>query len=138
MRREILTERDIEDLFQQGTTSLELKENVQMTPLAYEKANHLGMQLINIAGDTNPAAPVRPYLSQIPQAKPAAAVLPQGESAQPVVTPAAVQVPPTKKATPNGLDARIRAAVFAQMGNQIDAQVLDQIIQRVLVRTGLK
>jgi hypothetical protein len=138
MRREILTERDIEDLFQQGKTSLELREDIMLTTLAYEKANQLGMQLLNVAGDTSPAAPIRPYLSRIPPDKPAATAAPRVQNSQITMAPPAIQPPPVKKAAPDGLGARIRAAVATQMGSQVDPQVLDQIIQRVLMRTGLK
>ncbi|MDD5371640.1 MAG: hypothetical protein PHQ40_21375 [Anaerolineaceae bacterium] len=138
MHREILTERDIEDRFRQGTTYLEINENVQLTALAYEKARSLGMQLVNSAGDTNPAAPIRPYLSQSQSVKLAAAALPRGETTQIPFTPPPIQSPPSKTSAQGGLEARIKAAVIAQMGNQVESHLLDQIIQRVLLRTGLK
>jgi hypothetical protein len=126
MPKEFYTERDIEDMFKRGILSLQVNDNVVLTELAYEKANRLGMQLLRQSRDQSelgarpvepPAAPVRPYLSQ-PQ-KPEALVAP--------TAPAPAQ-----------LTERIRAAVLAQLGTQVDPALLDVIIQRVLKSTGVK
>jgi hypothetical protein len=48
---------------------------------------------------------------------------------------------PTPQADPlkdSALAGRIRAAVNARLRDQIDAQLLDTIIRRVLASTGLK
>ncbi len=71
MPKEFYTERDIEDMWKRGTTSLRVDDNVVLTELAYEKAGRLGMQLVKEQPVEPPAAPVRPYLSQLQ--KPAAA-----------------------------------------------------------------
>ena len=117
MPKEFYTERDIEDMFKRGSMSLQLTDNVVLTELAYEKANRLGMQLITDRPLEPPAAPVRPYLSEArpPEAAPAA--------------PAPAEA---------DLTARIRAAVLAQLGSQVDPALLDVIIQRVLKSTGVK
>jgi DNA-binding SARP family transcriptional activator len=117
MAKEFFTERDIEDMFKRGILSLQVTDNVVLTELAYEKANRLGMQLLKERPVEPPAAPVRPYISQI--GKPEISAAP--------VAPVDVD-----------LTARIRAAVMAQLGNQVDPALLDVIIQRVLKSTGVK
>ena len=117
MPKEFYTERDIEDMVKRGILSLQVNDNVVLTELAYEKANRLGMQLLREKPVEPPSAPVRPYISQEPtrQAAPAA--------------PVAVEA---------DLTQRIRAAVLAQLGGQVDPALLDVIIQRVLKSTGVK
>jgi hypothetical protein len=117
MPKEFYTERDIEDMFKRGIMSLQVNDNVVLTELAYEKANRLGMQLVRERPVEPPAAPVRPYISQ------------GREYAAAPATPA----PPEADLT-----ARIRSAVLAQLGNQVDPALLDVIIQRVLKSTGVK
>jgi len=110
MPKEFYTEKDIEDIFKRGVLSLNITGNVVLTELAYEKANRLGMQLVRNQSDTPPSAPVRPYISQ---------KAPVG-------------------ALENDLSARIRSAVAARMGDQVDPTLLDVIIERVLKSTGMK
>ena len=76
-----------------------------------------------------PAAPVRPYLSekQTARSKPVAAPVPQAASQ---LAPAAPKVLP--------IEQRIRSAVIAKLGNQVDAKLLDTIIHRVVKGIGLK
>ena len=146
MPKEFYTERDIEDMWKRGVMSLNVTENVVLTELAYEKAQRLGMQLVRETRQPReqgalsvepPAAPVRPYLSQ---ASNPAVTSAEGtaESASAFgstfgVAPAS----PTPPAT-SDLPARIRGAVTAQLGTQIDPALLDVIIQRVLKSTGVK
>ena len=118
MPKEFYTERDIEDMFKRGILSLEVNDNVVLTELAYEKASRLGMQLLRERPLEPPAAPVRPYLS--------------GQ-----LSSAAVQTAPTHQQEA-GLPARIRAAVTARLGTQVDPALLDVIIERVLNSTGAK
>jgi hypothetical protein len=117
MPKEFYTERDIEDLVKRGVTSLDVNENVILTELAYEKANRLGMRLNRGQPDNPPSAPVRPYLAREQK-------------------PEAVVVPPS--VAESDLSERIRSAVIAKMGNQVDPALLDVIIQRVLKSTGVK
>jgi hypothetical protein len=117
MPKEFYTERDIEDMVKRGITSLRVDENVVLTELAYEKAGRLGMQLVKDRPVEPPAAPVRPYISQ-----------PQKPAAAPAPAPAAQ----------SDLPARIREAVSARLGAQVDPALLDVIIQRVLKSTGVK
>jgi hypothetical protein len=118
MAKEFYTERDIEDMVKRGILSLQLTDNVVLTELAHEKAKRLGMQLLREKPIEPPAAPVRPYLSEL--RKPAAAQA------------ATVQLPEAD------LSARIRAAVNARLGTQVDPALLDVIIERVLKSTGAK
>jgi hypothetical protein len=117
MPKEFYTERDIEDMFKRGIMSLQVDDNVVLTELAYEKANRLGMQLLKERPLEPPAAPVRPYISQMRA--------PEATLAAPAPAEA-------------DLTARVRAAVLAQLGNQVDPTLLDVIIQRVLKSTGVK
>ena len=122
MPKEFYTERDIEDMFKRGVMSLNISENVVLTELAYEKANRLGLQLLRSQPDNPPSAPVRPYLAQ----KNAVTVAPS--------VMASVSPEPKDK----DVQSRVRDAVIARMGTQVDPELLDVIIQRVLKSTGVK
>ncbi|MGE5373692.1 MAG: hypothetical protein ACM3XO_01450 [Bacteroidota bacterium] len=136
MPKQFYTEKDVEDLFQRGVKSLQITDEIVLTELAYEKARRLGLQLVTDRPDTPPAAPVRPYLSNTPavHAKPGmssvsqAVTQPQGS-----VTPA-----PSQGKRARDVEQRIRSAVIARLGNQMDAKLLDNIIHRVVQSTGLK
>ena len=128
MSKEFYTEKDIEDLFQRGVRSLQITENVVLTELAYEKASRLGLQLISEGRDDPPVAPVRPYLSEtrtVPPAPPrASSALPDGSL--------------RSAREESDVEKRIRSAVIARLGNQVDTRLLDNIIQRVVKGVGLK
>jgi hypothetical protein len=133
MPKEFYTEKDIEDLFQRGIKSLQVTEDVVLTELAYEKAKRLDFQLITDRADNPPAAPVRPYLSE-PATR-------QTAHAKPIiapVSPAAVPQPNPNPPNTNDVEKRIRSAVIARLGNQVDAKLLDNIIHRVVKGIGLK
>jgi len=121
MPKEFYTERDIEDMFKRGVTSIHVNENVVLTELGYEKASRLGMELIDSEDNKPPSAPVRPYLSKPPV-----------QPAKPV------HVPSPLEKTDSDLKTRIRSAVQNRLGEQVDPQLLDVIIQRVLSSTGVK
>jgi len=129
MPKQFYTEKDIEDLFQNGVKSLQVTDDIVLTELAYEKARRLGLQLITEGPDHPPAAPVRPYLSD-------------GQTARPQPMMAHVSQTPSQpmRSTPDtsAIEQRIRSAVIAKLGNQVDAQLLDNIIHRVVKSTGLK
>lgn len=122
MPKEFYTERDIEDMFKRGVMSLNVSENVVLTELAYEKANRLGLQLLRSQADNPPSAPIRLYLAQK-----------NVVTATPAVV-ASVSIEPKEK----DVQSRVREAVLARMGNQVDPELLDVIIQRVLKSTGVK
>jgi hypothetical protein len=124
MPKEFYTEKDIEDLVKRGVLSLEVDDNCVLTDLAYERANRLGMRLIRSQADNPPGAPVRPYLSEKATARPAISA---PSVAAPVASPAQTD-----------LSGRIRSAVIAKLGTQVDLVMLDSIIERVLKSTGLK
>ena len=128
--KKFYTEKDIEDLFNSGTKSLKLNDNIQLTEMAYEKAKHLGFQLLTDQPDTPPSAPVRPYLSKNSSASSSA---PKMDSVTSNISNSKPEQPKTA-----ALEGRIRAAVAAKMGNQVDSKLLDTIIHRVLKSTGLK
>ena len=142
MPKEFYTEQDIEDLHQRGIRSLRITENVVLTELAYEKARHLDFQLITNQADTPPAAPVRPYISEQQARRPVETIGPAGpttsapvpvERNEPAIR--AVESPPKES---NEVEQRIRSAVIARLGSQVDAKLLDNIIQRVVKSVGLK
>ncbi len=132
MPKEFYTERDIEDLFKRGVMSLEVGDNVVLTELAYERARRLGMQLQQKSADNPPAAPVRPYLA----ARPGSAA-PSGNGSSSSYQPTQ-PAHPASSSSPADLQTRIRTAVLARLGTQVDPALLDVIIQRVLNTTGLK
>lgn len=115
MPKQFYTEHEIEDMVRQGVQSLTLSDDVVMTELAYEKANKLGLKLVR-AVDTPPSAPVRPYLTGA----------------------AASVTAPSAPASGGDLHARVREAVTARLGKQVDPALLDKIISRSLKAVGLK
>jgi hypothetical protein len=121
MPKQFLTEHDIEDMVKSGLMTLELTDQIVLTDLAYEKANRLGMRLVRERPDNPPSAPVRPYISQ-------------------KTTAAPVTISSSSANQPGEADLhqRIKNAVVARMGNQVDATLLDTIITRVLHSTGMK
>lgn len=121
MPKKFYTERDIEDMARRGEMSLAVNDDVVLTELAYERAERLGVKLLQ-AVNTPPAAPVRPYISQ------------QNTSAA---------QPTCKKCAQTGsseeeLRQRIRDGVRAKLGNQVDPALLESIITRVLNNVGVK
>ena len=129
MPKEFYTEKDIEDLFQRGIRSLQITANVVLTELAYEKAKRLDFQLVSNRADNPPAAPVRPYLSekQTAPSKPVTASVVYAESQPAPAQPKVLAI-----------EQRIRSAVIAKLGDQVDAKLLDNIIHRVVKGIGLK
>ncbi len=121
MAKEFYTEKDIEDLVKRGVLSLEINENVYLTDLAYEMANRLGMKLVQ-PNSQPPSAPVRPYVSK----------------AQPAATSSCACSPSVHLPKDADLRQRIKSAVTAKLGGQVDSALLDRIIDRVLNNTGVK
>lgn len=139
MPKEFYTEKDIEDLFHRGIRSLRVTDNVVLTELAYEKARRLDVQLISDLVDNPPAAPVRPYLSE-PQthvSKPTIGPISHVD-AQPAPVPREAAARDSQPEKPSDVEQRIRSAVIARLGNQVDAKLLDSIIHRVVKSVGLK
>jgi hypothetical protein len=144
MPKEFYTEKDIEDLFNRGIRSLQVTENVVLTELAYEKARRLDFQLISDRADHPPAAPVRPYISEQQIRRPVPTIGPVAPTveAQPkTLSPLIARE--TSSGGPQGqkesdVEQRIRSAVIARLGNQVDTKLLDSIIHRVVKSVGLK
>ena len=124
--KQFYTERDVEDLFKNGQSSLRLGDNIVLTDLAYEKARQLGMNLISGKAEASPVAPVRKVKSG------AAARSAGGNATQPSPTSNNISTAQSE------LEQRIRSAVKARLGDQVDATLLDSIIQRVVRVTGVK
>jgi hypothetical protein len=120
MPKKFYTERDIEDMVSRGQLSLEMADNVVLTELAYEKAERLGLKLLQ-PYSLPPAAPIRPYLSE-PQ----------------VSHTGCTECSEKKSADEEQIKQRIRDAVAAKLGNQIDPTLLETIITRVLNNVGVK
>jgi len=116
MTKTFYTDIDIEELARRGASSLVIDDDTVLTDLAHEKAYRLGIELISSHGNP-PCAPVRPYISKITR-------------------PEAVS---TLIGPKNILDIhqRMHDAVIARLGNQVDAALVDKIIQRVLDRIAL-
>ena len=131
MPKEFYTEKDIEDLFKRGVRSLQVTANVVLTELAYEKAKRLDFQLITDNADHPPAAPVRPYISEQQTPRPVPTI-------QPSTSVVETQPGPAPAQAESDLEKRIRSAVIARVGNQVDARLLDTIIHRVVKGVGLK
>ena len=147
MPKQFYTEKDIEDLFQRGVKSLQVTDDVLLTELAYEKAGRLGVDLISDRADNPPAAPVRPYLANesSARAKPAAApisqAVPQPANASSTLPDGSLRShrpDAFSGARENSIEDRIRSAVIAKLGNQVEAKLLDNIIHRVVKGIGLK
>jgi hypothetical protein len=131
MPKEFYTEKDIEDLFKRGVRSLQVTQNVVLTELAYEKAKRLDFQLIADGADHPPAAPVRPYISEQQTSRPVPTIRPSTSVVETQPGRASAQAE-------SDLEKRIRSAVIARVGNQVDAKLLETIIHRVVKGVGLK
>ena len=135
MAKQFYTERDIVDMFRGGVMSLEVHDNVVLTEMAYEKARSIGMKLVRDKPDNPPSAPIRPYISQ-KQAQQKSSGLPADKAtpaAQSCKCGSATGVPQE-----GNLPQRIKDAVVARLGSQVDSNLLDVIIKRVLASTGVK
>lgn len=119
MAKRFYTERDIEDLAAQGILTLTVDSNVILTGLAEEKAQRLGVKLVQSQQEwpssTNKAVQ---------------AVSPTQ------TTPEAGNQPVPSLKEDQALRQRIHRAVRAKFGDEIDPQVLDRIISRVLDNIG--
>lgn len=125
MAKIFYTERDIEDMLRRGERSLEMNDDVVLTDLAYEQARRLGVQLVQ-AHDNPPAAPVRPYISNM-----------AAKAAKPTATPSS-SLGGAACGRLAAIHARVKAAVKARLGDQVEDATLERIIQRVAADLGIK
>ena len=116
MPKKFYTERDIEDMAARGEFTLTLCDSVVLTELAFEKAERLGVKLVQ-PHELPPSSPVRPYLSE-------------------PISPVKIPAPQTDDR--EDLRERIRKAVKAKLGDQIDPALLENIITRVLNNVGVE
>ena len=141
MAKTFYTDKDIEELQRKGVKSLRVTDDVALTDLAYEKAQRLGIQIVADV-DAPPAAPVRPYLSDMKPTPTQPFVSAQDKSKVDSDSKASAAsetvVAPIQKQADSAIEQRIRSTVLAKLGNQVDAQLLDNIIHRVVKATGLK
>jgi hypothetical protein len=83
---------------------------------------------------------VRPYISEQQTRRPVPTISPASQLAesqsQPAFTPTAREAPQNERE--RDIENRIRSAVIARLGNQVDAKLLDSIIHRVVKGVGLK
>jgi hypothetical protein len=119
MAKQFYTERDIEDMAARGVFTLTVGEDVVLTELAYEKAERLGVKLVQ-SHQLPPSSPVRPYLSETVAPSPPRHII--------------QEVLPLKD--DETLRQRIRAAVKAKLGDEVDPDLLETIITRVLENIG--
>ncbi len=113
------TERDIEDLYHSGVTTLVVNDDVVVTDIGREKARKLGVELLK-ENDQPSSAPIRPYITE-KKSPSAAPSLPQ------------IPVPPPTRAA---LEDRVLKSVQNQVGDSVDSGLLKTIIQRVLKSVG--
>ena len=113
------TERDIEDLYHSGVTTLVVNDDVVITDLGRESARKLGVELLK-ENDQPSSAPIRPYITDK-----------KSPSAAPSL-PAAPVRPPTRTA----LAERVFSSVQAKVGDTVDPGLLKTIIERVLKSVG--
>jgi hypothetical protein len=118
MAKIFYTERDIEDMARRGEMMLIVSDNVVLTDLAHESARRLHVSLVQ-PHDTPPAAPIRPYINQSPS---------------PAAAPAGMPLSPRVEE----IKMRVRGAVKARLGSQVDDALLDRIIERVIADLGLR
>ena len=122
MAKTFYTDRDIQDLYQRGVTSLVVSDEIVVTDLAREKAMKLGFELVR-EHDQPQDAPIRPYITK--QTSPSAmAAQPSG--------------PPQKGSSKQDLQERVQKAVIARLGDSVDPKLLGTIVSRVLKSVDTK
>ena len=74
------TDRDIEDLYHSGVTTLVVNDDVVVTDIGREKARKLGVELLR-EHDQPSSAPIRPYITEKPSPSAAPSLPPDSDSA---------------------------------------------------------
>ena len=113
------TERDIEDLYHSGVTTLVVNDDVVVTDLAREKARKLGVEFLK-EHDQPSSAPIRPYITK---------------NVSPSAAPPLPETPVSKPTALN-LEERVYQSVQSQVGDNVDPSLLKTIVQRVLKNLG--
>ena len=113
-KKTFYTERDIEEMAARGTTRLTVNDDVVLTDVAREKAEKLGISLVDSVNE-----PVLPHaVYRAPSY--------QGYSRK------LKDLTPPRPA--DDLTARIKAAVIAKLGSDAPEELLDIIIPQVLAK----
>lgn len=128
MPKKFYTEHDIEELFKSGIVCLEVNDNVQLTALAHEMANRLGMQLQR-SPKPAPAALGHSCACKLqsPVATSSACL-----SELACEKPSPTESKPTHVSSQADLFERIKTVAVARLGEKIDQKLLETIIRRVL------
>ncbi len=126
MAKIFVTERDIEEMARRGELTLTVNDDVVLTELAFEKAERLGVILLQ-PHQLPPAAPIRPYLSEPVVSLPGSGKTQCMKCSQQAAGP-----------SDDEMRQRIRDAVKAKLGNQVDSALLETIITRVLNNVGVR
>ena len=116
------TERDIEDLAGRGIFQIEVNDDVVLTEIAFEKADKLGVALIQ-SHQKPPSAPERPYLSAFAEGK---------GTNQLITSPGS-----SDSARVAALKYRVKTAAQERLGSKVDPALLDKIIDRVIRNIGV-
>ena len=143
MAKTFYTERDIEDLFAIGQTSLQLNDDVVITDLGRERANQIGFKLLQ-EHDKPSSAPERPYLAKQPhKSKPKVAtfsppITKLAIAPQPVVTQSAapISAQPALSINLDPLERKIFDAVISKLDGSVNPNMLAAIIKRILQNVG--
>jgi len=114
------TERDIEDLYHSGVTTLVVNDDVVITDIGRESARKLGVELLK-ENDQPSSAPIRPYIT---------------EKKSPSAAPSLPQAAAAPAPTIASLEERILTSVKDQVGDTVDEALLKTIIGRVLKSVG--
>ena len=122
MPKTFITERDVEDMAKRGLMELALDDSTVLTDLAYEKANRLGIRMLQ-KNQQPPASPIRPYLSQ-----------PVPHQFQPAQNQCNMN---SNTQINDDLKKRVIEAVTARLGSQVDPDLLSTIIERVFIDLGV-
>jgi len=119
MAKEFYTERDIEDMANQGQRSIIINDDVVLTDLAYEKARRLGLELVQ-KDESPPAAPIRPYLNKKS------------------LSPGSISNSSRSVSKLDKIRASVKSAVQARLDTPVNDELLDRIIDRIAAELGIK
>ena len=119
MPKTFYTLHDIQDFAKAGVTRVEYNDDIVITDEARERAPHLGMELVRADRPRPPEAVARVETATT-----------YGRASLPAPTGQPATVAPTD------IHTRVRSAVVAQLGGQVDPALLDKIIARVLAQVA--
>ncbi|MBI4670980.1 MAG: hypothetical protein HY741_04855 [Chloroflexi bacterium] len=114
MSRTFYTERDIEDMAKRGVTELEVNDSVYITDLARETMDKLGIKR-KVSGGSPASSSVlaSPDVANLHQPAPASSASLSPDEKQQVID-------------------KVKSGVIARLGPGVDANVVDQIVRRVV------